>query len=75
MQVVAFDNWHLANARQAPSLRQPPPWGSSLLWVLSRTQAEPPLRHVNTAHGGVMEYHGGKVRENQTNPSLYRSRK
>lgn len=75
MQVAAFDNRHLANAPQAPSLRQPPPWGSLLLWVLSRTRTEPPTETCNTAHGGVMEYHGGKATENQINPSLYRSRK
>lgn len=35
----------LAHVLQAPSLHQPPPWGSWLLGFLSRTWPRPTLRH------------------------------
>lgn len=41
MQVVAFGDWHLANGQQAPTLRQPPPGGSS-----AGPGPRPALRHV-----------------------------
>ena len=73
MQVAPSDNWRLANARPVPSLSQPPPWGSLLLGSLSRTWAEPPLRHVllHREESWNVTWEGT---ENWGNPSLYRRR-
>lgn len=60
MQVVVFGNWCLAKLQQAPSLCQSPPWGSLLLWLLSRTWAETHTETCNATHRTVTACHGGK---------------
>ena len=73
MQVAPSDSWRPANAQPVPSLPQLPLWGSSLPGSLSRTWAEPPLRHV-MLHREESRNVTWEGTEKQGNHSLYRRR-